>query len=102
LVIAEVCREVGAHLIQISSGCIYYGTAPDHHSWKEHDFANPESYYSKTKYACDLLIGDLPHVTNLRIRMPISDRNNQRNFINKIMCYDKVIDEPNSVTFMSD
>jgi dTDP-4-dehydrorhamnose reductase len=70
--------------------------------WKETDFANPKSYYSKTKYACDLMLGQMPNVTTLRIRMPISTQNNQRNFINKIRGYSQVIDIPNSVTFIDD
>lgn len=98
LLISESCRELGAHLIQISSGCIYYNMNDVH----EQEFANPESYYSKTKYASDLLIGDLPHVSNLRIRMPISSRNHHRNLINKLIGYNKVINELNSMTFMND
>jgi 3,5-epimerase/4-reductase len=70
--------------------------------WKETDFANPQSYYSKTKYACDLALGQMPHVTTLRIRMPVSDRDVHRNLINKLRAYSQVIDIPNSMTFMSD
>lgn len=70
--------------------------------WKEDDFANPQSYYSKTKYACDLTIGPLSNVTILRIRMPVSSKNDPRNFINKIRGYKKVIDIPNSMTMMDD
>jgi len=70
--------------------------------WAETDFANPKSYYSKSKYACDLILGQMPNVTTLRIRMPISTQNNTRNFINKIRGYSQVIDIPNSVTFMDD
>ena len=34
--------------------------------------------------------------------MPLSTKNNPRNFINKVKGYDKIIDIPNSVTFMDD
>lgn len=70
--------------------------------WKETDFANPQSYYSKTKYSCDLLLGDLKYNTTLRIRMPISPKNEPRNFISKIKGYSKVIDIPNSITMVDD
>lgn len=101
--ITDYCLKNNIYLIQISSGCIFYGNSDryDGH-WCENDFANPESYYSKTKYASDLIIGDLPNVANLRIRMPISSKNHPRNLINKLIKYDKILNEPNSVTFMDD
>lgn len=110
IVIAEACAKEGVHLIQIGSGCIYFGPSPykGHTSyaqdpgWQETDFANPASFYSKTKYACDLALGPMPHVTTLRIRMPVSDKDVPRNLINKLRGYKQVIDIPNSMTFMSD
>lgn len=121
LMIAEWCEKHSVQLIHIGSGCIYFGESPNHSDhlvqmmsgrnvayglldlgWKETDFANPQSFYSKTKYACDLLLGEMPHVTTLRIRMPISTKNDPRNFINKVRGYKQVIDVPNSVTFMDD
>lgn len=110
IMLADICAKKSIHMIQIGSGCIFFGESPNiskphglHDSgWKETDFANPQSFYSKTKYACDLAIGDMSHVTTLRIRMPISSKNLPRNLINKLRHYDKVIDIPNSVTFMDD
>ena len=122
ILLAEVCAKRSIHLIQIGSGCIYFGESPHlvcdsckcgdqcfceradliDTGWKEEDFANPKSFYSKTKYACDLVLGQMSHVTTLRIRMPISTQNNPRNFINKVRGYKQVIDIPNSVTFMDD
>lgn len=121
LMLAAECAKLDIHLIHIGSGCIYFGESPNHSDhlvqmmsgkniayglkdlgWKESDFANPQSFYSKTKYACDLLLGEMPNVTTLRIRMPISTKNVPRNFINKVRGYREVIDAPNSVTFMDD
>jgi dTDP-4-dehydrorhamnose reductase len=115
--LAEECLKRSVQLVHIGSGCIYFGESPrflkpyasdrDYFpakdtGWVETDFANPKSYYSKTKYACDLLLGQMPNVTTLRIRMPISTRNTERNFINKISGYKQLIDIPNSVTFLND
>lgn len=110
IMLAEVCKGRGTHLIQIGSGCIYFGDSPykGHSSWaqdpgwREDDFAKPLSFYSKTKYACDLMLGPMPHVTTLRIRMPVSDKDMPRNLINKLRGYKQVIDIPNSMTLMSD
>jgi len=102
-IVAEACYKHSIHFIHIGSGCIFYGTSPSGEAgWKENDFANPESYYSKTKYAADLLIGSLPNTSILRVRMPISDKNHPRNLLNKLRKYNKLIDIPNSMTFMSD
>jgi len=110
LLIAEACHDLGIHMIQIGSGCIYFGPSPckGHTSsaidpgWRETDFANPASFYSKTKYSCDLMLAEMPHVTTLRIRMPVSDKDVPRNLINKLRGYKQVIDIPNSMTFMDD
>lgn len=146
--IAEWCHNHNVHLIQMGSGCIFFGESPNYHyvqgngnpipdpiktyslgdpnyelywaksfqrdlnlvlpykridnGWREEDFANPKSYYSKTKYACDLLLGQMPNVTTLRLRMPVSTKNDPRNFINKVKGYRQVIDIPNSMTIMDD
>ena len=121
LMLAQQCDKYNIRLIHIGSGCIFFGESPNYYlerhgdphynedelirvdtGWKEEDFANPASYYSKTKYACDLALGQMGNTTTLRIRMPISDRDTPRNFINKIKAYKQIIDIPNSVTFMSD
>lgn len=110
ILLAEECGKKSIHLIQIGSGCIYFGSSPykghtyeaKDPGWKEDDFANPKSYYSKSKYACDLMLGSMKGVTILRIRMPISTMNNPRNLINKLRGYTHIIDIPNSMTFMND
>jgi dTDP-4-dehydrorhamnose reductase len=110
IMLADACGKHSIHLVQIGSGCIYFGPSPckGHISstpdpgWREDDFANPKSFYSKSKYACDLMLGQMNHVTTLRIRMPISTKDNPRNLINKLRGYSKVIDIPNSMTFMDD
>lgn len=119
ILLAEECAKRSIYMIQIGSGCIFFGESPNKEpvkkydiiigeppmkdsGWKEDDFANPKSYYSKTKYACDLALGTMNNVATLRIRMPISDQNNPRNLLNKLKGYSHIIDIPNSVTFMDD
>jgi 3,5-epimerase/4-reductase len=120
ILLAEACAKKSIHLIQLGSGCIFFGKSPHEEiydidegnvslgviindtGWREDDFANPVSFYSRTKYACDLILDHLSNVTTLRIRMPISTRNHHRNLINKLRGYKQVIDIPNSMTFMGD
>jgi len=116
ILLAEECAKKSIHMIHIGSGCIFFGESPNYMyigmtgapgvkcelGWKEDDFANPKSHYSKAKYACDLVLGNMDNVTTLRIRMPISSVNNQRNIINKLRGYSQIIDIKNSMTFMDD
>jgi dTDP-4-dehydrorhamnose reductase len=102
IVLAECCEEVGAYLLHLGSGCIFYGDSPAPGGWREDDFANPTSYYSKTKYAADLALSGRANVAILRLRMPISDRPHDRNLITKLAKYNKVVDVENSVTVVSD
>lgn len=100
--LAEETSKRNIKLIQLGSGCIFYGKSPNSFGWRETDAAMPSSFYSKTKYISDLLLKDYENISILRIRMPITDKNVERNFINKILKYKNVIDIPNSITFLSD
>ncbi len=116
MMLASACETRGMRVIQIGSGCIYYGYSPNgmygmpyygpHISfdpgWRESDAAAPLSTYSKSKYACDLALGTMKNVTTLRIRMPISWKNEPRNLLTKLINYKQVVEEPNSVTFLKD
>jgi len=106
-ILATTASKHNIRIIHISSGCIFYGSSPNISNgadlgWKEEDFANPKSFYSKTKYSCDLVIGSLKNVASLRIRMPVSSIKSPRNLINKLLNYSSVLDVKNSMTFMPD
>jgi len=118
-ILATTASRHNIRVIHISSGCIFYGKSPNKETvtsagliigeaptrdigWKEDDFANPKSFYSKSKYACDLVIGNLSNVASLRIRMPVSSKSSPRNLINKLLNYNSVLDVKNSMTFMPD
>jgi 3,5-epimerase/4-reductase len=102
LVLAEACAEAGAFLLHLGSGCIYYGPSPNSGGWREEDFANPVSVYSRSKYAADLMLAKLPNVAITRLRMPIDGRPGPRNLITKLAGYPQVIDVENSVTVVDD
>ncbi len=102
IMIAEACAQRDIYLLHIGSGCVFYGEAPDSKGWKEDDFANPLSYYSKCKYAADLALWNLPKVGIARIRVPLDDRPYPGNIIDKLANYPKVIDVSNSITVIPD
>ena len=57
------------------------------------------SSYSIVKGYTDRIM-KLYNILNLRIRMPITNINNSRNFITKIIKYDKICSIPNSMTVL--
>jgi dTDP-4-dehydrorhamnose reductase len=102
LVLAEACAEANVHLTHLGSGCIFYGPSPDPKGWRETDFGNPSAFYSRTKYAADLVLSELPSVAVARLRMPIDGVPGGRNLITKLANYPKIIDVENSVTVIAD
>jgi dTDP-4-dehydrorhamnose reductase len=101
-VVAEVCAELGMHLLHLGSGCIFSGGSPQPGGWRETDPGNPSSFYARTKYAADLVLSRLPGVAVARVRMPIDFRPGPRNLITKLAAYPHVIDVENSVTVVDD
>lgn len=60
------------------------------------------SFYSKTKIMTEELLKSYDNVLTLRIRMPISDDLHPRNFVTKILKYQKIVNIPNSMSILSD
>jgi len=96
--LSTACSKRGIHFVHLGSGCIYQGdnngrgfTEDD-----EPNFYGPQ-FYAKTKIDAERTLKNLPGLI-LRIRMPIDDRPHQRNLIDKLLGYQKVIDAPNSMT----
>jgi dTDP-4-dehydrorhamnose reductase len=101
--LADATAAAGAYLVHIGSGCVFYGPCPHHEGgWREDDPANPSAFYSRTKYAADLVLSQLPGTCIARIRMPIDHTPGPRNLITKLAGYREVIDVQNSVTVVDD
>jgi 3,5-epimerase/4-reductase len=110
LLLAELCKRNNCHFTYLGTGCIF-----DYDN--EHEFGNETtgflesdrpnffgSSYSIVKGYTDRLMHELYNdsVLNVRIRMPITDEVNSRNFITKITSYKKVCSIPNSMTVLNE
>jgi dTDP-4-dehydrorhamnose reductase len=106
LTIADICALKGIHHLLYATGCIF--EYDDVHTiggkmFTEEDSANFHgSFYSHTKAMCEDLLKNYSTTCTLRVRMPISDDLSSRNFITKIVKYDKVVNIPNSMTVLTD
>ena len=92
--------------LYIGSGCIFEYDATHTvggQGFNEDDNANFfGSAYSVIKGHTDLLMKGFSHVLNARVRIPISDEPNSRDFITKIAGYKKIISIKNYMTVLSD
>jgi dTDP-4-dehydrorhamnose reductase len=110
LVLAEISKKHGKHFTYLGTGCIFdydgehlYGD--EKNGFKEIDEPNFfGSSYSIVKGYTDRIMNLLysDSALNLRIRMPITDSVNERNFITKITNYKKICSIPNSMTVLDD
>ncbi|BDA42934.1 Trifunctional UDP-glucose 4,6-dehydratase/UDP-4-keto-6-deoxy-D-glucose 3,5-epimerase/UDP-4-keto-L-rhamnose-reductase [Coccomyxa sp. Obi] len=104
--LADICLEKKLHLTTYATGCIFHydkdfpeGSGK---GFKEEDTPNfTGSYYSYTKAMVESLLKEYPNILVLRVRMPIvGDLTYTRNFISKIIRYEKIINIPNSMTVL--
>jgi len=103
--VADLCNLKNIHCTVYSTGCIYM--YDDEHAcgsnvgYTEEDKPNyDDTFYSETKGYVDPMLQCYPNCMTLRVRMPISDDLYPRNFITKIVKYEKVVNIPNSITVL--
>jgi len=106
-VLAEICSRKSIHYTYLGTGCIF--TFDEIHPFgkEENGFTEDSqpnffgSSYSIVKGFTDRMMKLYENnVLNLRIRMPITGEENPRNFITKIVNYEKVCSIPNSMTVL--
>lgn len=91
------CSKKGIYLVHLGSGCIYRGNN-NGEGYSEEDEANLQGqFYSKTKILSEKILKEFPCL-QLRIRMPIDNKPHERNLIDKLVKYSKVLDSQNSMT----
>ena len=106
LLLAYVCTSLNKKLSYLGTGCIFSNNTRDEGCKSYTESSQPDyfgSAYSIVKGHTDNLMKlyDLRHL-NFRIRMPITDDNNNKNFIHKISQFTKICSYPNSMTYLPD
>ena len=105
-ILALISKKYGIHYGYLGTGCIF--TYDDEHVYEEEvngfkEESRPNffgSSYSTVKGYTDMIMKMFDNVLNVRIRMPITDEINSRNFITKITSYKKICSIRNSMTVL--
>ena len=107
ILLANICQDKNIHFTYLGTGCIF--NYDEMHPYGEeingfNECALPNffgSSYSVVKGFTDRLMKMYENTTlNLRIRMPITETTNPRNFITKITNYEYICSIPNSMTVL--
>lgn len=102
LSLGMLCSERNIHYTYLGTGCIFSDEDPTMRMYSEKDDPNFfGSSYSTVKGFTDRLMKLLEGNTlNVRIRMPITPDLHPRNFITKIVGYEKICSMPNSMSVL--
>jgi 3,5-epimerase/4-reductase len=106
--IAFHCQKLKIHYTYLGTGCIFHSDYIENidgteyvNTFDESSFPNFfGSSYSVVKGFTDRMMHLFDNVLNVRIRMPITDKKDKRNFITKIASYDKIVSISNAMTVL--
>ena len=111
MVLALISQRHNIHYSYLGTGCIFnyddqhlFGNEEPGSGFTESDVPN---FFGSSYSTCKGFTDRLMHffdasVLNIRIRMPITDNVNDRNFITKITNYAQICSMPNSMTVLPD
>lgn len=122
-VLHRACRDTGVPFAHISSGCIFSGRREDGEGFREDDVPNFSfrqnncSFYSGSKALGEEALGygavrqadgslkwqtESPDCWIWRLRMPFSEEREPRNYLSKVLSYERLLDVENSLVHFRD
>jgi UDP-glucose 4,6-dehydratase len=106
--IRQVCEDLKIPWGHVSSGCIYSGRRPDGVGWSEEDEPNfsfrhpPSSFYSGTKALGEEVLEGARNCYIWRLRIPFNEERSPRNYLQKLLNYDSLLEAENSVSHLGE
>ena len=103
-ILTDWCMLNDITLGHVSSGCIYSGRRLDGEPFTEEDEPNFSfkqnncSFYSGTKAIAEKIVSKWNKNYIWRLRIPFEENNNSRNYISKMLRYDKLLQAENSIS----
>jgi dTDP-4-dehydrorhamnose reductase len=107
-IIREVCEDLKIPWGHISSGCIYSGRKADGGGWTEEDEPNfsfrspPCSFYSGSKALGEEVLDGAENCFVWRLRIPFNHEAHPRNYLQKVLSYENLLDVENSVSHLDE
>jgi dTDP-4-dehydrorhamnose reductase len=107
-IIREVCEDLNIPWGHVSSGCIYSGRRPDGKGWTEDDSPNfsfrspPCSFYSGSKALGEEVLEGAENCYIWRLRIPFNEERSPRNYLQKLLNYDSLLEAENSVSHLGE
>ena len=107
-IIREVCEDLKIAWGHVSSGCIYSGRRTDGTGWKEDDEPNfsfrssPCSFYSGSKALGEEVLQEAENCYIWRLRIPFNEERNPRNYLQKLLNYNSLLEAENSVSHLDE
>ncbi len=103
-----VCEDLDLPWGHVSSGCIYTGRREDGAGFREDDPPNFSfrqdncSWYSGTKALGEEILAGASKCYVWRLRIPFDHRNSPRNYLTKLMSYDRLLEAENSISHLDE
>lgn len=107
-VIRDACEFENLAWGHVSSGCIYTGTRSDGTGFTEDDTPNFTfrtnncSFYSGTKALGEECLAGAEQNYIWRLRIPFNNIDNPRNYLSKVMCYQRLLNATNSLSQLNE
>ena len=103
-IVREVCQDLHLPWGHVSSGCIYTGKSGDGRPFQEDDRPNFSfrsnfcSFYSGAKALGEEVLNGAEKCYVWRLRIPFDHRNHQRNYLSKLLAYERLLNVENSIS----
>lgn len=107
-IIRRACEQTGTPWGHVSSGCIYTGERPGGRGFTEDDAPNfcfrtdNCSFYSGTKALGEEVLVGAEACYIWRLRIPFNHEDSPRNYLSKLMRYDRLLDARNSLSHLDE
>ena len=106
--VRAVCEDLKIPWGHVSSGCIFTGTRDDGRGFSENDIPNFTfrqencSFYSGCKALGEEVLEGAERCWIWRLRIPFNNVDSSRNYISKMMNYDRLLDATNSLSHLDE
>lgn len=103
-IIREVCQDLQLPWGHVSSGCIYTSKGTDGRPLREEDppnftfRSNYCSFYSGAKALGEEVLEGAEKCYIWRLRIPFDHRNHPRNYLSKLLAYERLLNVENSIS----